>query len=524
MMCFIRLIRILFWTSFFFCITFVYSNDFVDALILPKRIVFIFFVFILVLMKSLLIFINKKRINVLPQVNDLLFSISITIMALSFYGIFQYCGIINTVNNNFISGTYDNPAGFAASISSAFPFLVYGMKNNKYRKFYQIVAIISIIALLLSQSRAGIISVLIIGVLYVYLMHKSSMHIWHIRIVISVFVFIVIALFFFKPDSVLGRFLIWRCCIDMIRYKLLFGYGYGGFEANYMDYQAEYFRNNPYSQYSWFADTVQYPFNEYLYIMINYGVVGLLGLLLFLSYLVRCYFKRKSEIKFTAMIAVFSIAIFALFSYPLMYPFVWAILLYSVVILCLTSPVIIVKNNWYIKLIAIIAVILCCYIGYTIYTKMSAELAWGKILIEDRHDSAQLSEYEYIYTLLHDNRYFMYNYTYVLYTAGEYEKAAKTAAECRNLWADYDLEILTGLIYEDMGNLDMAEIYYLQASYMCPVRFRPLYLLMRLYASKHEHEKAMCYARRIIDKPVKIPSPEVSWMQKEAKIYLAEKK
>lgn len=62
----------------------------------------------------------------------------------------------------------------------------------------------------------------------------------------------------------------------MISERWLCGWGAGGFEAHYMDYQAEYFKCHPEANaISMLADNVQYPFSEYLYIMTNFGVAGL---------------------------------------------------------------------------------------------------------------------------------------------------------------------------------------------------------------------------------------------------------
>ena len=56
-------------------------------------------------------------------------------------------------------------------------------------------------------------------------------------------------------------------------------------EAHYMDYQADYFEKHPADSYSILADNVQYPFCEYLRIIIDYGIIGILLLLGWLSYL-----------------------------------------------------------------------------------------------------------------------------------------------------------------------------------------------------------------------------------------------
>jgi Lipid A core - O-antigen ligase and related enzymes len=68
----------------------------------------------------------------------------------------------------------------------------------------------------------------------------------------------------------------------MITDKPLFGHGIGGFQREYMLYQAEYFKNHPDSNYAMLADIVKHPFNEFL-LLVEQGLVGglLVGLFIF---------------------------------------------------------------------------------------------------------------------------------------------------------------------------------------------------------------------------------------------------
>jgi tetratricopeptide (TPR) repeat protein len=91
-------------------------------------------------------------------------------------------------------------------------------------------------------------------------------------------------LYFLKKDSADGRLLIWRCSWEMIKENPVkgLGYGQGGFKAHYMNYQAKYFEAHPDSKQAMLADNVNRPFNEYLLLLVNYGLFGLLVFILFL--------------------------------------------------------------------------------------------------------------------------------------------------------------------------------------------------------------------------------------------------
>lgn len=57
----------------------------------------------------------------------------------------------------------------------------------------------------------------------------------------------------------------------MIEDYPLFGIGTGGWQANYMLYQAEYFLQATNSPYTLLADNIFYTYNEFLYIMIVFA-------------------------------------------------------------------------------------------------------------------------------------------------------------------------------------------------------------------------------------------------------------
>ncbi|MCD8187010.1 MAG: O-antigen ligase family protein, partial [Rikenellaceae bacterium] len=57
---------------------------------------------------------------------------------------------------------------------------------------------------------------------------------------------------------------------------LMFGNGTGTFKSDYMPEQAAWFREHPESPYAILADNSNHPFNEFLLIWIESGLIGLL--------------------------------------------------------------------------------------------------------------------------------------------------------------------------------------------------------------------------------------------------------
>ena len=65
----------------------------------------------------------------------------------------------------------------------------------------------------------------------------------------------------------------------------------------------------------------------------------------------------------------------------------------------------------------------------------------------------------------------------------------------------------------------MAEVYYNNASMMCPSRFIPLYKLYFLYKNS-DNKKALELAEEIIEKPMKIKTPTILMIKREMELVL----
>ena len=251
---------------------------------------------------------------------------------LALHGILQYVGISSNRSVFAITGSFDNPAGFAAALACALPLcFLFFKKNENYLRYSAIAAAgIMAIAIVLSGSRAGIFAVLVASTTWLLLQSKIISQKSKIALVVALAA-LPLVLYFFKKDSADGRLLIWRCTMDMVADKPVFGHGHGAFQANYMLYQAEYFKANPDSRYAQLADNVMHPFNEYLLILSQYGIAGLSVFILLVFLLIRTYRRNPSDEKLAALLSLLALAVFSFFSYPFRYPFSWAM-----VVLCMS--------------------------------------------------------------------------------------------------------------------------------------------------------------------------------------------
>jgi O-antigen ligase len=433
------------------------------------------------------------------------------------YGIGQYCGICHSSGNFRITGSFDNPAGFAASLCAGFPFLLYFVFEGKSWKRYLAIAmgIILVVAVILSASRAGIFSLIAAGSAIFFYKIKIGIR-WKWAIVVALLLISLAGLYFLKKDSADGRLLIWRCTWEMIKDKPVQGFGYGGFNANYMNYQAKYFEANPDSQFVMLADNVNRPFNEYLLLLVNFGLFGLVPLILILYRLgqIYKYNRHKTRLGYTAYGCLLSIAVFALFSYPLTYPFVWVMGLSSITILF--HPLWRTEKKFFyaIRPVNILAVLL---VGYLTYDRMTVEMKWKQIASQSLMGKTEqvLPEYKILYNKLKGNELFLYNYTAELNFVKRYEESLQAGKECERLFADYDLQMIMADNYRQLKRYKGAENYYIKASRMCPVRFIPLYELAKIYLEEGREGEALALANTILAKKVKTPSPTVSMIRNE---------
>lgn len=91
-----------------------------------------------------------------------------------------------------------------------------------------------------------------------------------------------------------------------------------------------------------------------------------------------------------------------------------------------------------------------------------------------------------------------------------YEKSLQIARECELLWMDYDLQMLMADNYIHLKQYNNAEDHLEKAAAMCPVKFMPLYELVKLYIRMGKNEDAQVLARKILRKKIKIPSSYIN--------------
>lgn len=464
---------------------------------------------ILILISWLLLYCFFKQQYLISK-NIISIIIMVGIISQAVYGMVQYFCIMPSNSKIAISGSYDNPAGFAMCLSIGFPFLFEGVMSKK--KFVKILSIIGgcivALAIFLSESRTGIISIAIVSCIYACRRYKliiTKQKKLIISLVLFIGIVIGIVLFALKKDSTYGRINIWNITTKMILNNPIYGAGIDSFNSLYMPEQAKYFEQNPNSKCSQLADNVNHPLNEFLCITFEFGIIALL---LMLSVL---FFAIKYNIKQQKVLSIYMLIVCVMFSYPFKYPFIWVISCFVLAQLSMNVPIIRVitfQLNWLSKIIFLLILSIFICIGIK---ELNKELTWTKISIEMDNKS-----YRNLYNKWPNNSLFTYNYAALLHYDGQYAESLEVILECEKRYNDYDVQMIIAENYRRLKNWELSEKHFILASNMCPNRFMPYYNLMCMYRENGSSKKAICMAKKIISKPVKIHSTMISFIIKEA--------
>ena len=488
-------------------------NGFSDNLILPKWYFFTASMIILLFLDT--VFRIRER-RIIYKTNDICWLFALTAFVESIIFIYAvFCGYIPLCG---LFGTFDNPAGFACCLSISLPFYFYLFRDTSYSLFLRSViafmAVFVSVAIIVSGSRTGLISIVLVAVLMLPLKHTYR------KVYYLILLMAIIGLCFYclniKQDSTSGRFFIFERSLEMIEKHPFIGYGYGGFMKNYMNFQAEYFRNNPDSVYSMLAGEVRHPLNEFLMLWINWGIAGLFFMIaMFL--IPPVYYIRKNRTMDIFVYALLPVFIFSLFSYPFKYPLPWLV--------CIIVWVRLLKEIGGIEKCKVKSVFygifICCLFSafLCLCNQWSKEYRWsrGIELMGKRRITRAMNIYDDLYPDMTSNPYFLYNYAAVLQAAGHYEESQRMARRCRRYWADYDLEVMMGDNFRHLGDFRKSEDCYRKAARMCPSRFLPLYKLYVLYGEEGDLSRKKQMAEKILDKPMKIETKEIRMMRARVK-------
>ncbi len=410
-----------------------------------------------------------------------------------------------------ITGTFGNPGplgGFLGILCAGVINVIYRRRGiNDIRTLaWVLIGVLLMYGVIASGSRSGLLAVFTGGVVIfirriVYLTQENRMK----RVVVECFSALMILstvsviLYCLKPDSAEGRLLVWLNTLRLISDYPVFGCGTGGWTANYMLYQADFFAIHPHSHFIMLADNVAYPYNEILHIGAEHGLPGMA---LFIWIIMESLRVRPSDCRSESLLTSFwAFIVFSLFSYP--FDIVSLLALFAFLVGSLEfRPVFYIRIPRLIYKVSFF-IVLTVLSGLSVHSYGLYKKAW--------HDPKLLPYFQYNPDIM-----YMYSQMETVPDSMRSDILDRTSLLC----PDSEIYCLLGDENMEKGNFDKSETYYRKASDMVPSRITPRYKLFRLYLSKGDTLSAVSYGRKILSFKPKVESTITLRMKGEIKSFL----
>ena len=343
-------------------------------------------------------------------------------------------------------------------------------------------------------------------------------------ILICLCTYLISGLYSYKKDSADGRILIWKISLEMVKDKPILGYGFDGFRKNYMNYQAAYLQEKQLPEtINNLADDNHHAFNEFLRIIIEQGIIGVIILFIFLTTIGYTIYKYKlyiDTVSRTIISCLTALLFFSFFSYPLSTFHINALIVILLAGLACSSqdtPI------WKLQIRSISLII-----PYSIIFFISSVYLFSY----SKANSDWLNTLKGVYTndnileearkKLSGNPYFLSTYGKYLNKKKRYSKAASILSQSIKEYPSYYTVMELGISYKAKKKYTEAMHCFVKAMHMIPHKIKPLYFMMELYYDQKDYKSAIQLSNRILCKQPKIRSSELNIILKRT-ILLQEK-
>ena len=434
--------------------------------------------------------------------------------ALAAYALLQGAGLCPGRNGFAVTGRSDNPAGVASALALSAPFFLGMLRRGKRWEYALWGAGLAAVAAAVaaSGSRAGMAALWAEGMLLAALRLRGRRRAAVLALCLAAGAAAGTFLYFHKQGSADGRLLIWRCTAEMAASRPFAGYGPGGFEAHYMDFQADYFARHPDSRFALLADDVKHPFCEYLGVTAEYGLAGLAALAAAAVLLVRLYRRGRGWEADCGLLCAAGWAVFALFSYPGRYAHTWLLAGMAVWMLLraagMTGRGTAAGRFLRHGAVRTAGVILSLGLLAGTAVRADAEMRWRRAAhrVVAEGWEAVVGEYEQLMKPLGREPLFLYNYAAELNWAGRYGESLRVGERCLARYADYYTRLLLCDNCMNLRRYGEAAAHARQAARMCPGRLQPRKALAEALMAAGRRDEACRVAREGLRMPVKVES------------------
>ena len=473
--------------------------------------------------RHLLSISENKKPHVFSSV-FLLYSLGVLVSVV--IGYLQYFGYLEGSNVLFeLEGMLGNPTPFSNYIVTVIPLcLVICIWSNKKTRvdkllfyYYLVLLILSLGIIGVTMARtAWLASLMCIAVVIVirFYSHLKRLLNNRIRVVTVSAVFTIVlglgvyGAYNIKKQSADSRLIIWKMSSELIKEKPLLGNGFQTYLSKQNENQIRHFetKSNIVDGYELYANNSFHPFNEFILILMEYGIIGLI---FFLAMLVAVLVKvpvfksinasSLSLYHFAAWLCIIAYLVMSLTSYPL--KVLSTHFYFYLFIATVSSLTPLRKHSIKLPQLAYISmgVLLLLFAPY-LFTKQhsiyKASLDWKKAsnLITLKKTDESLALYEVVNEKLKNKIGFLYNYGATLNFLKENEKSNEVLLMAYPTLNNTLMLDCLGRNYKALGDYDKAEEMFTRSHNLVPYLIYSRYNLFHIYVETNRIDEAMLLA------------------------------
>lgn len=442
----------------------------------------------------------------------ILSSFTCFIVILGKYGKISYLSFEN-------SAWFDNVAEPMLLISIGFSSLLPKIHKKKEKIKQLIVTFILLIHIVVSiivEARTTLLSMIVISVVFIYLEKNSISNKYKIILIAAIIVLtaILYLLLLKKNDSSDGRLLIWRITVLSSTDHLLLGHGPGSFISQYMSNQAMFLKDCVNSHHTNIAGNIYHPFNEFILVFYQYGLVGLTILFTLLFSTIRLL---RNNTKY--LLCFIALIVYSCFSYPSRYVIFWIVLLFII-----SDPNLSHKRSMIFELNRKRRLLLLC-IPFSLVMMTSADIAfnyyWKNYYNKFQDNKTDVvKNYAKLAKYWNYDPRFLYNWAMINYQSSNYSSCIQILNKCSIWLDDYYVELLYGECYELMEQYDDALKHFTICKNMWPSLLIPEYKIFEIYKLKGDTNKAIIVGEHIVDRIPKVANVTTKTIKASVSDYL----
>lgn len=407
--------------------------------------------------------------------------------------------------------------------------LIFEAKKKKVLRYFSLaVSIVLLIALVISHSRGAVLGAAV-GILCYAITsssYKSLGKPTKIIIIISILLMILIGnfiLYSVRPDSANVRLLIWSSSWKAFTEAPFFGYSSGSVQSLYMYWQAAFFESHPLSSLAPFATNHYQSFNEFLHLLCEQGLMGLI----FFGLIILSSIKNSRNRCLKSIMIALGVCSCFLYTWDIL-PIAFLIPLFLGMAVSsqkdssenALSAYTIHLNKWTTSLVCLIFLTSVSYFSYHIgeqYNRATKELRQF-IQIGDNQVIDRFSKET-------EDIVFKNKNMSLLYATHSYKFSPQdrinVLEQCNKRITVVERLSTLGGFYYDSGDFKKAEDSFITAYYMTPDRIIPKYDLFKFYKNTNNKIKASEWANIIIEASPRLYNAITIEIKYEAREFLS---